>query len=130
MGYELFERFLLENKDKWDIDKEDAFRVLTLDVFAARNKFEIPDRAFYLFYHIGDSLFSGAHLYSPDLADSLYFAEINPKKIVHVAKLVNKITSLPLVAVYETERFQIPDLMVFEKGTIRKSRASGMEVLK
>ena len=125
-----FEEFLLENASNEKQGEEDIFRRLTLDVFSSKHKFPLPEKAFYLFYHIGDDLFSGANLYSPDISQNVYFKDISLTRIVDIARSVNELASLPLIAIYETERFQIPDLMVFENGQIRKSPSTGKEPIK
>ena len=101
-----------------------------LDNLSKEYEFLIPNICLYLFYNLGTFLgdFDAGYFYSPNLKE--YFLINNPEldNITDISKESTKLIKMPLLAIYETNRFAIPKLQLYEKGeVIRESNLAGNE---
>ncbi len=95
----------------------------------SKENVSIPDGQFFcLFYNIGSGDFDAAYLYTPDFSRYLINPNPTPEKIENICKGFTKYVPLPLVVIYQIDRFRFPKVSVYECGRMRvRSKDAGTE---
>jgi len=87
--------------------------------FSEETEFPLTEEPrFNLFYTLDDVDGKNAFLYSPDFDCSIHFPHPTKGAITKVSKGLTRLIPLPLLSIYEGEKWKIPRLGLYENGKL------------
>ncbi len=96
----------------------------TLNKLLETSDIELPKQPFFsLFYRLDVSDFNAAYLYGPGFKEYLTMKTPRLENITNISRGLSQIVRIPLIAVYDGERWALPKFQVYENGTVTKESA-------
>ena len=91
--------------------------------------FELPEEPlFYLFHNLGSMDFDAGYLYTPYFDQYVVVHDPTLTSITKISKGMSKLFPLPVLTIYEKDKFAIPKLILYQEGKVsRKSGLAGNE---
>ncbi|HLA23353.1 MAG TPA: hypothetical protein VJZ93_02350 [Candidatus Nanoarchaeia archaeon] len=83
--------------------------------------FQVPEEPlFYSFFKLDDPDFLDTYLYLPEFSHMLHFPHSSLKSVKNVAGGLTRIFKIPLLGIYEGQRWRLPRLQLYEDGSLSR----------
>lgn len=101
-----------------------------LRIIEKETKIIVPNVPFFsLFYDLDNGDFKVAYLYGPNFNNYLTMKNPQLDNIINIGKGLTQLTSIPLINIYEGERWSLPRIQIYKAGKIiKESDSVGKEI--
>ena len=98
-----------------------ATRKCKINELSGEFDFQVPEEPlFYSFFKLDDPDFLDTYLYLPEFSHMLHFPHSSLKSVKNVAGGLTRIFKIPLLGIYEGQRWRLPRLQLYEDGSLSR----------